>query len=139
MRFEDENGNWIDFDKDFCSNHFGKYKKCGEWAVPIFPNNMSMVGSVPTPYIFDDRVDFRDVTNAIEKVFNLSKEERDKKGMKGREWAIGNEAKFTAEKMCETVIEVIDNTFDTWTPRKKYELLKIESLPKKKLVHKLIY
>ena len=51
MRFEDEDGNWIDFDENFCSNHFGTYKKHGEWAVPVFPTNSSIVGSIPTPYI----------------------------------------------------------------------------------------
>ena len=41
LRFEDENGKWIDFDADFPSNHRGTYKKCGEWAVPVFPSNIS--------------------------------------------------------------------------------------------------
>ncbi len=36
------------------TNHFGKYKKAGKWAFPVFPSNMSLIGSVPTPYIFDD-------------------------------------------------------------------------------------
>jgi hypothetical protein len=58
MRFDDEKGEWIDFNEEFCSNHFGKYKKCGQWAIPVFPNNMSLVGSVPTPYIFDDSCRF---------------------------------------------------------------------------------
>jgi len=89
MRFENENGEWIKFSTEFCSNHFGTYKKCGEWAVPVFPSNMSLVGSIPTPYIFDDRVDFRDAAKAIEQVYNLSPEERKAKGMKGKEWAVG--------------------------------------------------
>ena len=39
MRFEDENGDWIDFSTEHPSNADGKYKKCGEWAMPIFPKN----------------------------------------------------------------------------------------------------
>ncbi len=140
MRFEDEEGNWIDFNEEFCSNHFGKYKKCGEWAIPIFPNNMSLVGSVPTPYIFDDRVDFRDAAKAIEEVFNMSKEERIRRGLSGQVWARGDEAKFTAEKMCNSIAEAIDQTFTTWKPRPKFELIKIDKeYPKKKIRHKLIY
>ena len=68
MRFMDENGKWINFDADFCSNHFGKYKQCGEWAIPVFPSNRSLVGSPPTPYIWDDRVDFRDLARHLESV-----------------------------------------------------------------------
>ncbi len=52
MRFEDEKGEWIKFTEKFGSNHRGKYKNCGEWAFPVFPNNLSLVGSQPTPYIF---------------------------------------------------------------------------------------
>ena len=65
MRFEDEDGNWIKFDENFCSNHFGTYKNHGEWAIPVFPSNVSIVGSPKTPYIFDDRLDFRDLSKAL--------------------------------------------------------------------------
>jgi glycosyltransferase involved in cell wall biosynthesis len=80
MRFVDENGEWINFNENFCSNHFGKYKECGEWAIPVFPSNMSLQGSVPTPYIFDDRADFRDAADAIMKVYELGSEERKRRG-----------------------------------------------------------
>lgn len=139
MRFEDEDGNWIDFNENFCSNHFGTYKKHGEWAVPVFSTNMSIVGSIPTPYIFEDRCDFRDVAKAIEEVYNLDSDERVKKGNAGREWAISEEAKMSAEKMCENVLECIDNTLETFTPRKSFELIKINKLPRQKIVHKLTY
>jgi len=139
MRFEDEDGNWIDFDENFCSNHFGTYKKHGEWAVPVFPTNSSIVGSIPTPYIFDDRCDFRDVAKAIKAVYDLDPQERTKKGNAGREWVLSEEAKMSAETMCENVVECIDQTFETFEPRKSFELTKIEKLPRKKIVHKLTY
>ena len=139
MRFEDEDGNWIDFNENFCSNHFGTYKKHGEWAMPVFPTNMSIVGSIPTPYIFDDRCDFRDVAKAIEEVYNLDSDERARKGNAGREWALSAEAKMSAEKMCENVVDCVENTFETFTPRKSFELIKINKLPRKKIVHKLTY
>ena len=139
MRFEDEDGNWIDFDENFCSNHFGTYKKHGEWAVPVFPTNSSIVGSIPTPYIFDDRCDFRDVAKAIKQVYDLDPQERAKKGNAGREWVLSEEAKMSAETMCQNVVECIDQTFETFEPRKSFELTKIDKLPRKKIVHKLTY
>ena len=36
MRFEFEDGTWIDFDADFPSNHRGTYTKHGEWALPAY-------------------------------------------------------------------------------------------------------
>lgn len=139
MRFEDENGNWIDFNEKFCSNHFGTYKKHGEWAEPVFPTNMSIVGSIPTPYIFDDRCDFRDVAKAIQKVYELSPEERSRRGMAGRKFVTSDEAMMTAKNMCKNVASTIDDTLTNFKPRKEFEFIKASKLPKKKIVHPLVY
>lgn len=135
MRFEDENGNWIQFTEEFGSNHFGKYKKCGEWAFPVFPTNMSLIGSVPTPYIFDDRADFRDAAKQIEVLYNLSKEERISKGKAAREWVTSDEARMTSKNMAINVIESIDKTLETFEPRKTYDFFQIEELPAKQNKH----
>lgn len=139
MRFEDENGKWIDFSDKFCSNHFGTYKNHGVWAEPVFPNNMSIVGSIPTPYIFDDRCDFRDVAKAIQRVYELSPEERRRRGMKGREFVTSDEAMMTAKNMCKNVISTVDDTLAAFKPRKNFEFIKVNKLPKKKIVHPLTY
>ena len=139
MRFEDENGKWIDFDENFCSNHFGTYKKHGDWVVPVYPSNLSIVGSIPTPYIFDDRCDIRDVAKAIEEVYNLGPEERQKRGLSGRTWVQSDESMMSARRMSENVIECIEDTFSNFKPRKSFELIKIDKLPRKKITHKLIY
>jgi hypothetical protein len=139
MRFEDENGKWIDFDENFCSNHFGTYKKHGDWAVPVYPSNLSIVGSIPTPYIFDDRCDIRDVAKAIEEVYNLTPEERQQRGLNGRTWVQSEESMMSASKMSENVIDCIEETFNKFKPRKSFELIKIDKLPRKKITHKLIY
>jgi glycosyltransferase involved in cell wall biosynthesis len=139
MRFENENGEWIDFDETFCSNHFGTYKEHGEWAVPIYPSNMSIVGSIPTPYIFDDRADFRDIANAIEEIYNLTPEERETRGAKGREWVTSKESMQSAKSMSQNIIDGIEETFATWKPRKKYELIKVEKAPRKKILHPVVY
>jgi glycosyltransferase involved in cell wall biosynthesis len=139
MRFENEKGEWIDFDENFCSNHFGTYKKHGEWVVPVYPSNMSIVGSIPTPYIFDDRADFRDIANAIEEVYNISPEERERRGAKAREWVISDESMQSATSMAKNVIDGIEETFAKWKPRKKYELIKISKAPRKKALHPIVY
>jgi glycosyltransferase involved in cell wall biosynthesis len=139
MRFEDKNGKWIDFDDKFCSNHFGKYKKHGEWALPVFPTNISIVGSIPTPYIYDDRCDFRDVAKAIEECYNLSPEERSRKGMAAREWVLSDESMMSAAHMCDNVISTISETINTFKPKKDFELIKTEKLERKKIVHPLVY
>lgn len=138
LRFEDENGNWIDFDENFPSNHTGRYKKCGEWAIPVFPSNLSVVGSIPTPYIFDDRCDFRDVAKAIKQVYDMPVEERNRRGSAGRSWVMSDESMMSAKNMCKNVISSIEECFDKFKP-KSYEFIKIQKLPRKKITHKLIY
>lgn len=139
MRFEDEKGNWIDFTSEFPSNHFGKYKKHGEWAVPVFPNNMSLVGSPTTPYIWDDKLDFRELTQAIQSVYELSSEERKAKGLKAREWVTSDESGMSARIMCKNVIKDIDLTLNTFKPRKSFEFIKTTEIPALELVHPLTY
>jgi glycosyltransferase involved in cell wall biosynthesis len=139
MRFEDENGNWIEFDDNFCSNHFGTYKKCGEWAIPLFPACMSIQGSIPTPYIFDDRIDFRDAAKGLVEAFEMGAEERNRRGMIAREWVTGDEAMMTAENMAVNIAKAIDDTITNFKPRKPYTFTKVEELPVKKLRHKLVY
>lgn len=139
MRFEDDNGDWIDFTKDFPSNHFGRYKNCGEWAIPVFPSNSSLMGSIPTPYIFDDRCDFRDVAKAIETVYNMDVKERTRRGELARAWVTSEEAMMSAMWMGKNVISNIEDTLKNWKPRKTFELLEVKPLEKKKIVHPLTY
>ena len=139
MRFVDEDGKWINFTEKFPSNHFGKYKECGEWAIPVFPSNMSLVGSVPTPYIWDDRADFREIADAIRKVYDLSVEERERRGMSGREWVQSDESQMSARKMCENAISIIEKTITTFKKKPAFELIKIQKLQRKKIVHPLTY
>ena len=137
MRFENEKGEWIDFDADFPSNHRGTYKKHGEWAIPIWPTNMSMMGSPLTPYIYDDRCMPEDGAKTMLQAYELGREERNKKGLKGREWARSKEAGFTGKMMSNNIIKGIDETIDNFEPRPLYEIKKIENYSQDRITHKL--
>jgi glycosyltransferase involved in cell wall biosynthesis len=139
MRFEFEDGTWINFDADFPSNHNGTYKKHGRWAFPVYPASRSIQGSVPTPYIFDDRCRFEDAAERITEVYNLSKEERQERGMEGYQWATSEEAGFTSKHQANRFITYTDKLFSTWKPREKYELINVNEFKKPVLNHKLIY
>jgi glycosyltransferase involved in cell wall biosynthesis len=130
---------WIDFTSEFPSNHNGTVKKHGEWAFPVYPSNRSIQGSVPTPYIWDDRCTAEDAVEQIKEVYSLSRDERKARGLKGREWAIGDEAGFTSEKMSNRIIKYVDILFETWKPREKFELINANEFGPKVLKHKLIY
>jgi len=139
MRFIDEKGEWFTPSKEVPSNHRGTYKQHGKWAFPVFPTNISIQGSVPTPYIFDDRCNASDAADSISEVWEMGSVERKFRGNSGREWALGEEAGFTSEKMGYRVIDNIERLFTTWKPREKYELIKIEAGKPKKMLHTLEY
>tara|TARA_R110001599_G_scaffold169466_1_gene359391 strand:+ start:16 stop:1269 length:1254 start_codon:yes stop_codon:yes gene_type:complete len=73
MRFEDKKGNWIEFDENIPSNHRGTYRTHGEWALPVYPTNLSLVGSPKTPYIWDDRCTPEDAAKQIRALYDMSK------------------------------------------------------------------
>ncbi len=136
MRFS-KDGKWVELSKDFPSNHRGTIKECGEWAVPVFPSNLSIVGSPQTPYIFDDRCSPEDLALAIEKVYNMTPEERKTRGTEGRKWVLSDEAMMTAANMGKNVITAIDETFEKFEPRAKYDLIKVGTLDTNYIQHKL--
>jgi glycosyltransferase involved in cell wall biosynthesis len=138
MRFS-KKGKWIDFDAKFPSNHNGTIKEHGEWAFPVYPTNRSIQGSPLTPYIWDDRCNAEDAAEQIRNVYNLSKEERKALGLKGREWALSDEAGFTGKKMGVNVINTLDKLFTTWKPREKYELVNANKTKPKTVPHELVY
>jgi glycosyltransferase involved in cell wall biosynthesis len=122
--FTDENGEWIRFNGEFATNHTGKYKKHGSWVKPVFPSNRSLQGSPQTPYIFDDRANFEDIADAIRYWYQMSKLERDTRGLAGRQWALENG--LTAEQMGQKMISMIDYLFKSKPQtRARYTLHKI--------------
>jgi glycosyltransferase involved in cell wall biosynthesis len=138
MRFSKNEG-WVDFDDDFPSNHNGTIKECGEWAFPVFPTNRSIVGSPQTPYIWDDRCTAEDAAIQIENAYNLGREELERRGLVGREWALGPEAGFTGEMQGKRVIEAFTTLFNTWKPREKYELINANEVKPNTINHKILY
>lgn len=136
-RFVDDKGEWFTPSLDIPSNHRGTYKEHGEWAKPVFPSNMSLMGSPLTPYIFDDRCKPEDAADAIKAIYDLGKEERDRRGMSGHKWVMSEESNMSSPNMCKRVIDSVDNAFDKFQPRPIYDLVKVGNLPSKYIQHKL--
>ena len=120
MRFEDEAGNWA-----FVTDHTSNYnREHGSWAFPILPSVSTLLGSPPTPYIFDDKVSADDIAQRIYSVYYESAENRTLIGAEGRAFALG-ESGFTASKMAATIIKNLDRVLTTFLPKQAYELTKI--------------
>mgnify|MGYP003678014730 FL=1 len=126
MRFEDEKGKWIDFSTNYPSNADGRYQKCGEWAVPMFPSTRSVKGSPLTPYIFSTQVSIEDAAKALMRTYKMGKEERNRRGIEGRKWVMSDESMFTAENMGKNFIKNLDILFEKWKPQPRYHLVKVD-------------
>ena len=130
MRFEDENGDWINFSTEHPSNADGKYKKCGKWAMPIFPKTRSVKGSPMTPYIFASQCSIEDAAIALMKVYKMGPEERQERGLAGREWVLSDESGFTATRMGQGFIDNIDNLLRVWKPQPRFTVTKVDDSTK---------
>ena len=95
----------------------------GDWVKPIWPVR-STTGSVPTPYIFDDRIDFEDVAPLIMDFYKMGREERKAAGLKGRKHFMG-EGLLSREAMCKTLVDGMEGAFENWKPKQKFKLIEL--------------
>ena len=116
--FVDDNEEWIRFDSEYSTNHTGKYKLHGIWAKPVFPSNRSLQGSPATPYIFDDRVRFEDVADAIMYWYTTPETLRDEMGYAGREFCLSKG--LTSEQMGNKMIEMFNFYFNLKTESRPF-------------------
>ncbi len=130
MRFEEDGGEWYTPDEQLPTNHGGLLEKCGEWAIPVFPSNRSLQGSLATPYILDDRACPEDVAEALMTVYNMSKDERRRRGGLGAWWMRSDESQMEAQHMSNNIAACINACITTWKPKPKIELIKVNA-PKK--------
>ena len=97
----------------------------GEWVKPVWPKTRALMGSVPTPYIFDDRCDWEDAGNAIKEWYEMGKDSRNQCGIKGHEFVTSDESMMSVRWMCKNFIDHMDNAMDKFEPRKKINIYKV--------------
>ena len=96
----------------------------GDWVKPIWPSNRSLAGSIPTPYIFDDRCRFDDAGQAIKDWYDEGKEKRKEYGMKGHDFVMSEQSMMSGTAMSNNFIKQMDNAFDKWESRKRFSIFK---------------
>jgi glycosyltransferase involved in cell wall biosynthesis len=94
----------------------------GEWVKPVWPSNISLQGSVPTPYIFDDRADFREIGQSLYEWYKTPKDERKSAGLKGREFILNEKVGMSRENMGKRIVIDINNAVQNFKPRNRFEL-----------------
>ena len=105
------------------SNHRGKYKTHGEWVKPVYPASISLQGSPPTPYIWDDRCNPEDVAVNLREFYDMGRKERKRLGALGTKFCRENQ--MTATAMGENFIKSMNTAFENWKPRIRYTMEKV--------------
>ena len=105
------------------SNHRGRYKNHGKWVKPVYPTSISLQGSPPTPYIWDDRCQPEDVAPLLREFYEMGREKRRKLGALGAKFCRENQ--MTATEMGQNFINSMNGAFENWKPRKPYEMIKV--------------
>ena len=114
-----------DYTDKMPTNALKIHKEHGEWVKPVFPAVRTLQGSVPTPYIFDDIVDYQDCADALYYWYIMPEELRKENGLSGRSHFLKEETGLSAANMGNRFIKDINTMFEKWTPRKRTELVKI--------------
>ena len=96
----------------------------GEWVKPVWPSNRSIQGSPETPFIFDDRARFDEVAEKISEWYHTKPEERKRKGLLGREYAMSDDSMLSSRAMSQGFKKGINDTLSNWKKRKRFTLYK---------------
>ena len=123
--FTDDDGNLLTPEDyvELGTNHRGRYKDHGEWVKPVFPTSISLQGSPPTPYIWDDRCQPEDAAKCLREFYDMGRKERKRLGNIGTKFFRENQ--MTAVAMGDNFISSMNGAFENWKPRKKYDMVSI--------------
>ena len=91
------------------------------FGVGLEPSSKAIIGSQQIPWIYEDRLNGKDVVDAMLKMYNMSAEDRKKLGELGKKHA---ETNYGFSKFQKRWQELVKNTIDSrgsWDSRKGYE------------------
>lgn len=145
MNITDDGGKPIEFDLQFGTNVTGRHKNHGCWVRPLWNTTNTLQGSPPTPYIMDDIVDYKEISDAIMYWYLAGSERREKCGAAGRAWA-QTDGGINSKNMSDQFIKAMDFTINNFTPPRKFDIFSynedfnLKNLPQNQLgfdLHKI--
>jgi glycosyltransferase involved in cell wall biosynthesis len=91
------------------------------FGIGIEPSSKAIIGSQQVPFIYEDRISKENFHMALEKIYNMTPDERRLLGMKGRNHVIKN---YNFEKFENQWIKLMDGIIEkygSWETRKGYQ------------------
>jgi glycosyltransferase involved in cell wall biosynthesis len=90
------------------------------YGVGLKPTSRAIVGSQNVPYIFEDRVTEEQFVSALEKIYNLPKEELNEMGRMGQEHIFKNYSWDTFSARWPEMMKEVHEKYGSWETRKNY-------------------
>jgi glycosyltransferase involved in cell wall biosynthesis len=91
------------------------------FGVGIEPSSKAVIGSQDIPYIYEDRINEDDFVDALEKIYNMSKKERQALGLSGRDHVLKNYNFKNFQISWQALIQDVLEKFGSWENRKDYK------------------
>ena len=91
------------------------------FGVGIEPASKAIIGSQTIPWIYEDRVSGEDVVDAMLKIYNASKEERENMGKMGREHILKNYGFSDYGKRWDELLTSVHEKHGSWKERDDYK------------------
>lgn len=133
--FMKDDGSYLsenDYTTEWASNHDARYKKHGKWAKVVFPKTRSLMGSMQTPYIFDDRCDWEEVAEKIKEWYDVGEYERAAAGRDGRKYCMRQDVGMEAGEMNRRVILNLENCIREFKPKPRFKVYSTKKLNENK-------
>jgi len=100
-----------------------------EWfGIGLEPSSKAIIGSQEIPWIYEDRLDEEKVVEALEKMYNMTKEQRRELGRKGRQHVENNYNFETYSKNWDELLTSVHENLGSWDTRKNYQSWKLMEL-----------
>ena len=100
-----------------------------DWfGIGIEPSSRAIIGSLEVPYIYEDRISEEDFVSALEKMYNMSPEDREEMGKKGQEYVKKNyNFKDFESAWIQTMLDFHEEC-GSWENRKNYQSWELHTL-----------
>ena len=98
------------------------------FGIGIEPCSKSIIGSQQVPYIYEDRISKEDFHSALDKMYEMSKKDRNTMGLMGSEHVNKN---YNFDTLITEWVETMDNIsdkFGSWDTRKGYDRWNLEEI-----------
>ncbi len=102
------------------------------FGVGIEPSSKAIIGSQGVPYIYEDRISKEDFIAALEKIYNMTSDQRKLLGMKGRNHVIENYNFSSFQRQWVKLVDSVVENYGSWENRKGYKSWEFKEITNEK-------